>query len=353
LVESGAFPISILASTVERVDVLEALLSGQEHGFARLRANARLTEAMRSPPEWTKEELDELIRDGVAESLLLDYKGSDSLDRRNSKAAAEICKDVSAFANSAGGTLVYGMTEKNRIATGFDGGVDPAEVSIEWIQQCVYGEVQPRVEGLSVHGVEIRAGRFAYVAHVPQGRTAHMSDGRYYKRHDGQSIAMEDYEVRDTMRRASTPDVVLDFSDFPTANAFDLQIQARNRSATPAKYFVAFLYLGPGLSVTNADTTVWHSGGTRRVMLGVDEVPLTRWRCDWFDRMPLFEGTPQTLTSTTMRIGARYGEVLLWETRAPGRINSGGFVVSSQQPARVLEPFQSWSWVPESEREER
>jgi predicted HTH transcriptional regulator len=139
---------------------------------------------------------------------VLDYKGSKSLDRRIPKAAAEVCKDVSAFANSAGGTLVYGMTEKNRIPTGFDDGIDPDQVSIEWVQQCVYGEVQPRIEGLSVHGLEIRAGRFPYIAHVSQGRTAHMSDGRYCKRHDGQSVAMEDYEVRDTMRRASTPDVV-------------------------------------------------------------------------------------------------------------------------------------------------
>ena len=58
----------------------------------------------------TIEELQRLIDEGIEESLTLDYKSSGALS--NSKARAELCKDVSAFANSIGGTILYGMAVK-------------------------------------------------------------------------------------------------------------------------------------------------------------------------------------------------------------------------------------------------
>jgi len=54
-------------------------------------------------------DLEQLIRDAVPESLTLEYKRSDALSKENGK-VNELCKDVSAFANSLGGLLIYGIS---------------------------------------------------------------------------------------------------------------------------------------------------------------------------------------------------------------------------------------------------
>ena len=54
---------------------------------------------------WDEDDLLELVKDQVQESLNLDYKDSRALDKTPQK-IAQLSKDVSAFANSAGGVLI-------------------------------------------------------------------------------------------------------------------------------------------------------------------------------------------------------------------------------------------------------
>ena len=63
---------------------------------------------MKSPWEWEEEDLQQLIKTETKEHLGLDYKASASL-RNNDTDENEISKDVSAFANSAGGIIIYGI----------------------------------------------------------------------------------------------------------------------------------------------------------------------------------------------------------------------------------------------------
>ena len=58
----------------------------------------------------TEEDIVELVQSGVPESLELDYKASPSLGTTDVQ-KNEISKDVSSFANSAGGSIVYGVVE--------------------------------------------------------------------------------------------------------------------------------------------------------------------------------------------------------------------------------------------------
>lgn len=80
-------------------------------------------------------DLQKLIADGVAESLTLDYKASSSLGK-DSKQRDELCKDVTAFANSAGGQIVYGVEEDKNLPTKLDDGADPS-ITKEWIEQVI------------------------------------------------------------------------------------------------------------------------------------------------------------------------------------------------------------------------
>ena len=57
----------------------------------------------------TLQDIDQLIATQTQESLHLDYKDSRAIDKSKRE---EISKDVSAFANADGGTIIYGVTEK-------------------------------------------------------------------------------------------------------------------------------------------------------------------------------------------------------------------------------------------------
>jgi predicted HTH transcriptional regulator len=67
--------------------------------------------------KWDQAELERHIKDGVEENLNLDYKAADALGTSDGK-KKEITKDVSAFANSAGGIIIYGIKEYDDDDTG-------------------------------------------------------------------------------------------------------------------------------------------------------------------------------------------------------------------------------------------
>lgn len=161
---------------------------------------------------WTKQRLDQMIADGVEESLSLDYKRADSLGKTDGR-KAEVTKDVSSFANSSGGVLIYGVAEPSDEARRhLPERLDPiqrTEISKEWLDQVIQ-TIQPRIEGLVIHPVTISESNntVCYVVEVPQSHTAHMArDHRYYKRHNFNALAMEDYEVRDVMNRRTHPKI--------------------------------------------------------------------------------------------------------------------------------------------------
>ena len=58
----------------------------------------------------TEADLLQLIRDKVEESVFLDYKRAEALSGKGDL-TREVSKDVSSFANSAGGVLIYGIAE--------------------------------------------------------------------------------------------------------------------------------------------------------------------------------------------------------------------------------------------------
>ena len=161
--------------------------------------------ALPEPWQWIETDLERLVADQVRESIDLDYKDSGALDSTATNKDS-ISKDVSAFANGGGGTIVYGISEAGHLPTGLDGGVDPHATTREWLEQVMNSTIQRRVQGVRINQVLLHRtspGRVAYVVAIPSSLLApHMaSDHRYYKRFNFQSVPMEEYEVRDTSRR--------------------------------------------------------------------------------------------------------------------------------------------------------
>ena len=164
---------------------------------------------MSEPWEWVEADLKTLVENEASEDLELDFKECRALAKSDGK-KRELAKDVSAFANSAGGTLVYGIIEDDQThaAASLDRGYDPADISQEWIEQVINSNIHPRLSGVRINRVSLSKsspGKVAYVVYVPKGTTAHQAaDNRYYKRFNFQSVPMEDYEVRDVMQRTTS-----------------------------------------------------------------------------------------------------------------------------------------------------
>lgn len=206
---------------------------------------------------WSEAKLQNFITSEIEESLTLEYKAAEALDRADQK-KKEITKDVSAMANSAGGIIVYGIAENSRedkrhlpekITP-----VDRTKFPREWVEQIIQA-IRPRIDGILIHSVNLSSGEndVAYIVEIPPGNTAHQaSDHRYYKRFNFQAVPMEDYEIRDVMFREQTPNIALSFlielrDDFFDGRTnkynsyYSLIAQARNDGSAFAQYIACFL----------------------------------------------------------------------------------------------------------------
>src|SRR5437667_10768469 len=102
---------------------------------------------------WVEADLRRLIQDQVQENIELEYKAAAALGTQPNQ-KAEISKDVSAFANSAGGIAIYGMAENGHIPTAIDP-ITPQPFTKEWLENVIISNVQPRIDGLHINPVQL------------------------------------------------------------------------------------------------------------------------------------------------------------------------------------------------------
>ncbi|MFA5224444.1 MAG: ATP-binding protein [Candidatus Omnitrophota bacterium] len=192
----------------------------------------------KNPWEWEKADIEQLINTQTEENINLDYKASDSLDKTDGK-KKEISKDVSAFANSDGGVIIYGVRENSaqrNLPEKIDVGLDPSIISKEWIEQVVNSGIKPKIQGLRIKSVTVDSEKVIYVIYIPKSMTAHQaSDNRYYKRYNFQSIPMEHFELLDVLNRAVLPDLEPEFCFVSAGNFCHLVVFLDNRGTTVIK----------------------------------------------------------------------------------------------------------------------
>lgn len=165
--------------------------------------------------QYNQSELTGLIQNQVEENLRLDYKGADSLAKTEPK-KKEISKDVSAFANSDGGTIIYGIKEfddqARRHLPESISPVDRINITKEWLEQVINSNIQPKIQGIIITPITLNSSEnhVSYVVEIPKSNTAHQAnDKRYYKRYNFESVAMDDYEIRDILNRQTNPEIQL------------------------------------------------------------------------------------------------------------------------------------------------
>ena len=303
--------------------------------------------------EWSEETILSMIKDKVQENLELDYKECPAIFPLTEGKKKELSKDVSAFANSAGGIIIYGIKENGHIPTVIDTGFDPNALSKETLERIINSNIHPRINELIIKQIELvttNPGHVLYVVSIPQATTRaphQAADKRYYKRFNFESIAMEDYEIRDILRRATTPDLHFNFSlagkepvpiqfsqDQPFSEEVDMSITVENRAEEAASYAVMEVFIDSALKLSNSAGLKM----TDNVFLSSEDdqkVAVTQLSQNWAipGKMPIFKGTKFRITDTPIKLAIPKehadSEIMyytcVWQIRAPGMINNGSF----------------------------
>lgn len=231
---------------------------------------------------WDEARIQQYITDGVEESLTLDYKEARSLVKTDGK-KAEITKDVSAMANSAGGIILYGVAEfqdqaRKHLPERIDP-IDRTQITKEWLEQVI-SNIRPKVDGVIIHPVALNTApnHAVYVVEIPQSSTAHQAaDKRYYKRFNFESVAMEDYEIRDVMSRGKYPNLEIDFKIVVTRGkvtnsplqevertpTYRLHVSVTNSGVIYAQYLNIFVRMPKdmGIPITPIPSVFFQSDG--------------------------------------------------------------------------------------------
>ncbi len=160
---------------------------------------------------YTIDDILSLLENEVEESIHLDFKESNALDKSDGK-KKDISKDVASFANSDGGIIIYGIKELNHKAHSLSF-VDGNIFTKEWLEQSINSSIQRRISDLIIYPIrhENKVEQTIYVVKIPKSLDApHLSkDKRFYKRFNFESVPMEEYEIRQLYGRKSKSILIL------------------------------------------------------------------------------------------------------------------------------------------------
>ena len=209
---------------------------------------------------WDLDKINQYIKDEIEEDIHLDYKAADSLGSSPPK-KAEISKDVSAFANSDGGIIIYGVKEFNEIAKRYlPEKIDPVirtDYSKEWLEQIINSNISPKIDTVLITPISTtNPNEVLYVVEIPKSNTAHQAkDKRYYKRYNFESVPMDDYEIKDVINRGNKTILKIEFdpimgktklSDFLNQKLnfrIEFEIKIHNYGNIMARHYAVLMYV--------------------------------------------------------------------------------------------------------------
>lgn len=150
-------------------------------------------------------DIETLVENRVPESLILDYKG-DIFQTGKFPKSKEFGKDISAFANTFGGWIIYGIAtdEGDEILPLEEGAIigikNEANIK-ERIENIILSSISPkplfRIKKIDIPDSD----RCIILVYIPQSYNyVHMvtikGENRFYKRYEYSSIPMDYYEVK-------------------------------------------------------------------------------------------------------------------------------------------------------------
>jgi Schlafen, AlbA_2 len=196
----------------------------------------------------TYADVEQLVRNGVPEDLHLEYKSGRPKDINPFK--EDIAQDISAFANSDGGTLIIGVTEMDNHQIQIDG-IDDKKLSREQVGQVVATKIRPIIPGLRIFPMPGPQDESVLVISVPRSDEApHQgSNHKYYRRYEHHNQPLAHHEIEDLRRRriSLTPLVVVSTA---TRGGVLTAVDVRNAGEYPAN----------DITFTLSSTRIWPDG---------------------------------------------------------------------------------------------
>jgi hypothetical protein len=154
--------------------------------------------------EIAEDHLHSLVLLRVPESVRIEYKRE--LKMSTDKERRELCKDISALANSQGGYLFFAIAETNGIPTSIPG-IQFDDAAKQQLFEILTSGISPRVQNLSEREVSLRNSLKVIILKIEPDGYLHQvkyGDNRYYKRTGTITISMESSDV-ETFFRSTGP----------------------------------------------------------------------------------------------------------------------------------------------------
>ena len=134
----------------------------------------------------------------IEESEILDYKQEMISDN-------DIVKHVTAFSNTRGGDLVFGVKESGRGGYPVDIPGIEDNINVERLEQIILSNIRPRI------GVQFSSkikkpdsDRIILIIRIPEGQNRpyyDMKSQKYYKRYNFEAIPMDEFEIESLYQR--------------------------------------------------------------------------------------------------------------------------------------------------------
>jgi len=273
---------------------------------------------------------------------------------------------VSAFANSAGGQIIYGIQEDGHhpVRVQDVDAVNPADISREWIEQVIESNIQPRIQNLRIQPIDLpttawpmslrfRRQHLTLLTRLLTTNTTTDKTSSQSRWRITRSATPCGGRPRPRMRRATTPELYVRLS-LPRGKTVQIEFAYQsmpskpiilsalvgNRSAQPALYTFVRLGIDTGIisSLPGGDFT---PVGERTDADGVPQNWLMR-RSSTPPELPIFKEADMTRSSMPLAFPRLTGEHRFRITtlvQTPGYSASEHWAILQQgQLLQLLEP---------------
>lgn len=157
--------------------------------------------------ELTLDDINRMISSQVQESKTLDYKSEINIEQGDGR--KEFLADISAFINTEGGVIIYGVKEQKDYAgknLGIPEELSPVDIFnkdkfIQQIEDLVQNNLEPKVNNLSINLIEVEENKFVVVLGTSKAKglphmVTYKATNKFYKRRNSGKYLVDVFELR-------------------------------------------------------------------------------------------------------------------------------------------------------------
>jgi hypothetical protein len=145
-------------------------------------------------------DLQALIEMKESEGKTIEYKRS--LPSASDRSKTEFLADISSFANSSGGDLIYGMVEDKGIPKALDGlTIEDYDQEKQRLENLVRNGIEPRISSLYIHRIPLSNANTAIIIRIPKSwssphRVRYQGHDKFYSRNSAGKYPLDVAELR-------------------------------------------------------------------------------------------------------------------------------------------------------------